>query len=141
MAGKRPCCVCRKWFGPQARSGKQQRCCARPECRRERHRRACASWRKRYPDYDRELRLRQRVVRGPPVGEALNRDPLAEVSWEAARDAVGLEVAVIMEETGKVLVSWARDAVHAQGIEITRKLAKVMASSARDAIAVGAGPP
>jgi hypothetical protein len=54
---------------------------------------------------------------------------------------VGLEAAVIVEETGKVLILWARDAVHAQTAEITRKLAKVLPRSARDEIAAGAGPP
>jgi hypothetical protein len=32
-------------------------------------------------------------------GDPLHRDPLAEVVWDAARDAVGMEVAVIVEET------------------------------------------
>jgi hypothetical protein len=54
---------------------------------------------------------------------------------------VGLEAAVIVEETGKVLALWTRDAVRAQASEITRKLAKVLPPPARDAIAAGAGPP
>jgi hypothetical protein len=54
---------------------------------------------------------------------------------------VGLEAAVIVEETGKVLALWARDAVHAQAAEITRRLAKVLPRPARDEIAAGAGPP
>jgi hypothetical protein len=75
------------------------------------------------------------------VGEPLERDPLAEVLWDAARDAVGVETAVIVEETGKVLVGWARDAVHAKASEIMRQIGKVLPDRARDAIAVGAGPP
>jgi hypothetical protein len=75
------------------------------------------------------------------VGAALERDPLAEVVWDAARDAVGVEVSVIVEETGKVLVCWARDAVHAQTAEIMKKLGKVLPVPARDAIAAGACPP
>jgi hypothetical protein len=54
---------------------------------------------------------------------------------------VGMETAVIVEETGKVLTLWARDAVRAQASEITRKLAKVLPRPARDEIAAGAGPP
>jgi hypothetical protein len=75
------------------------------------------------------------------VGAPLERDPMAELVWDAARDAVGMEVAVIVEETGKVLVDWARDAVHAQHAEMTRQLAKVLPRGPRDEIAVGAGPP
>jgi len=141
MARKRPCRECGKWFQPNARAGKRQRSCAREACQRARHRRACAAWHARHPDYDVERRLRDRVRGEAVVGEPLHRDPLAEVVWDAARDAVGVEVAVIVEETGKVLVGWARDAVHAQAAEIMRRLGKVPPLSARDDIAVGAGPP
>ena len=141
MSRKRPCRECGKWFQPNARAGKRQRSCDREECQRERHRRTCADWRGRHPDYDLERRLRERVRRDGVVGEPLQRDPLAEVVWDAARDAVGVEVAVIVEETGKVLASWARDAVHAQTREIMKRLVKVLPSGQRDAIAAGAGPP
>jgi len=140
MGRNRPCRVCRKWFAPHPRAGARQRTCGRDACQRERHRRACAQWHERHPDYDREGRLREgvRVEAGP--GEALARDPLAEVAWEAARDAVGMETAVIVEETGKVLALWTRDAVRAQAAEITRKLAKVLPREVRDAFEARAGP-
>jgi hypothetical protein len=141
MARKRPCRVCGKWFSPHARAGTRQRVCGASECQRERHRRACAEWRAEHVEYDRERRLRERVRVEAVAGEPLSRDPMAEIAWAAARDAVGLEAAVIVEETGKVLALWARDAVHAQAAEITRKLAKVLPLPARDAIAAGAGPP
>jgi hypothetical protein len=142
MAGKRPCRVCGKWFQPHPRAGKRQRTCGREECGRERHRRACAAWHEQHPDYDRERRLRERLrSEVGVVGEALSRDPLAEIAWDSARDAVGLEASVIVEEVGKVLVFWARDAVHQQGAVITRKLAQVLARPARDEIATGTGPP
>jgi hypothetical protein len=52
-----------------------------------------------------------------------------------------LEVAVIVEETAKVLAAWARDAVHAQSMEIMKRLAKVVPAPARDAMVAGTGPP
>lgn len=141
MARKRPCRQCGKWFQPNARVGKRQRSCGGEACQRARHRRACADWHARHPDYDVERRLRDRVRRDGVVGEPLNRDPLAEVVWDAARDAVGVEVSVIVEETGKVLVGWARDAVHAQTAEIMKRLGKVQAPALRDAIAASGVPP
>jgi hypothetical protein len=141
MGRKRPCRECGKWFEPSKRAGKRQRSCGREECQQARHRRACSQWHERHPGYDRERRLRERVRREAVVGAPLERDPLAEVVWDAARDAVGLEVAVIVEETGKVLAAWTRDAVHAQRVEINKHLAKVLPRVARDEIAVGAGPP
>jgi hypothetical protein len=111
MARKRPCRVCRRWFWPHPRAGDRQRTCSQSDCQRERHRRACAAWRRRHPDYDREDRLRRRLlVSARPAAP----DPMRRVDWLAARDAVGLEVAVVIEEAGQVLHRWARDAVGAQ---------------------------
>jgi hypothetical protein len=111
MVRKRPCRVCRRWFWPHPRAGDRQRTCSLPDCQRERHRRACASWRRRHPDYDREDRLRRRLQ---VPARAMAAAPLRGIDWSAARDAVGLQVAVVIEETGEVLQRWARDAVSAQ---------------------------
>ncbi len=115
MARKRPCRICRRWFQPHPRAGDRQRTCSSAECQRERHRQACARWRWRHPDYDREDRLRRRLQ----VPErATAGAPLRGIDWSAARDAVGLEVAVVIEEVGEVLQRGARDAVSAQVIEV-----------------------
>ena len=109
MARKRPCGVCRKWFVPNPRAGSRQRVCGEPSCQTERHRRACERWRGRNPDYDREDRLRRRLVREeePKAASALEADPLRRIDWGAARDAVGLQVAVTIEEAGRVIHGWA----------------------------------
>lgn len=111
MVGKRPCRFCRRWFQPHPRAGDRQHACSSPDCQRERHRRACATWRRHHPDYDREDRLRQRLQ---APDKATAGAPLRGIDWSAARDAVGLQVAVVIEETGEVLQRWARDAVSAQ---------------------------
>ena len=116
MARKRPCRICRKWFTPHPRAGKRQRVCSETRCQSERHRRACEGWRGRNPDYDREDRLRRRLIRTEELktSAGLSADPLRRIDWAAARDAVGLQVAVTIEETGRVLYGWARDAVSVQ---------------------------
>lgn len=103
MARKRPCRICGKWFAPHPRAGKGQRVCGQRECQHERHRRACCAWHRRHPDYDADRRLRERVRVEVSPGEPLSRDAPAEIAWEATRDAVGFEAAVITGETGKVL--------------------------------------
>lgn len=135
MVRSRPCRVCRKWFCPSPRAGDRQRVCSAAECQRERHRRACASWHGRQPHYDRERRLRERLRPAAAPNRSASRDPVAEVAWPVARDAVGLEVAVIVEETAKVLCLYARDAVAAQGMEITRQLRRHAPDGPRDAMA------
>ncbi len=111
MARKRPCRICRHWFDPHPRAGERQRTCSAPDCQRERHRRACATWRQQHPDYDREDRLRRRLQ---VPEKATPSAPLRGINWSAARDAVGLQVAVVIEETGQVLHNWARDTASAQ---------------------------
>jgi len=41
LRGKRPCCICRKWFQPDVRQIGRQKTCASPECMLELHRRLC----------------------------------------------------------------------------------------------------
>lgn len=113
MARKRPCRICRKWFMPHPRAGDRQRVCGADSCQSERHRKACKAWRRREPDYDREDRLRRKLVKEQEAicpGGVL-ADPLRRLDWSAARDAVGLEVAVTIEEAARVVQQWARDAV------------------------------
>ena len=116
MTRKRPCRICRKWFVPHPRVGDRQRVCGAGRCQSERHRRACEAWRRRQPEYDREDRLRRRLVKEPEASCAggLLADPLRGVDWTVARDAVGLQVAVTIEETARVVHQWARDAVRRQ---------------------------
>jgi hypothetical protein len=124
MPRRRPCRICRHWFTPDPRNAPRQKVCSGECCQRERHRLSCRLWRERHPDYDREERLRRRL-----------RPLEGEVRREVARDAVGLEVFVVLEETGKDLRNWARDAVIAQWIGRRGVGARVPPPTSRDAIA------
>src|SRR4051794_35091508 len=74
---KRPCCVCRRWFLPDARVGDRQRACGAAECQRARHREADRAWHARHRDYDRGLRWQVAVI-GRVVREAVSREgPIA----------------------------------------------------------------
>jgi hypothetical protein len=57
---------------------------------------------------------------------------MAQIDWVAARDAVGVEVSAIVEETGRVLWQWARDALGAQHSAIAGKSGVLLGGSARD---------
>ena len=65
----------------------------------------------------------------------------AGLRLEVVRDAVGPELAVIIEETGEVVGDWVRDAVIGQGLGITAEFVRHPGNPARDGIAVGRGPP
>jgi hypothetical protein len=120
VVSKRPCRICRRWFLPNPRAGPRQRTCGSPDCQRERHRRNCSSWHQRNPDYDRETRLRIRLAADRP------KSPDADLlSWPSARDVVGLEVLLVLEETRRLLVDPARDAVGRQVFAVKRKSGEV----------------
>jgi hypothetical protein len=141
MARRPKCVVCGEGFVANRRVRGRQRTCGGANCQRERHRRACSKWRKCNPDYDRERRARARVRRSVPSAPALQRDPLTEISWEAARDVMGVQAAVVTEETARILTTWARDAMFEQRAEITRKIATIAGAHARDAMGAATGPP
>jgi hypothetical protein len=111
MVGKRPCRICRKWFQPHPRAGDRQKVCSRPECQKERRRRAVASLRRREPDHERGDRLRRRLRT-----EEAQDEPgvLAGLDRVALRNAVGLEVAVAIEESAEVIAVNVRNAVPAK---------------------------
>ena len=48
--GKRPCCICRKWFLPDVRQKGRQKTCS-PGCQKELHRRQCKKWNKKNKAY------------------------------------------------------------------------------------------
>ncbi len=108
MARKRPCSVCRRWFEPNPRAVKHQKTCG-ADCSRELHRRRCAQWHRKNPNYDREERLRRKMVQQREA--ASETDPLRAMDWEAVQDAVGLETRIAIEEATRLSVAAARDAV------------------------------
>ena len=138
MVRKRPCRICHQWFRPHPRAGDRQRTCSAAPCQAERRRRAVAAWRRRHPDYDRDDRLRRRLQAVPRAVSA-DADPLAQLNWDAARNAVGLEVAVVIEETGRLLATFARNAVTRQVPATASESGLLLGPAARNAI-VSTGP-
>ena len=143
MVKKRPCRVCRRWFQPHPRAGSRQTVCSQPECQRERHRRASLAWWRRNPDYNSEGRLRERVNRGKSAEGIvdLGCNPMQRLDWDAVQDAVGLEVAVIIEESGKVVGEWVQDAVLPQSLAGRGFPRQLIDSGCQDEIAPRARPP
>jgi len=114
MTRRRPCRICRRWFTPHARSGDRQRVCGAAACQRERHRRSCAAWHRAHHDLTHEDRLKRRLRPRP-----------GPMSRAAARDAVGLEVLVVVEEASKDLRAEVRDAVRRHVFTVTPVTARV----------------
>jgi len=79
IRGKRPCCICRKWFQPIAQQRERQRTCG-PACRKELHRRQCEQWNRKNKAYFKNNYLADKIQTidqekqkekstGPPAGQ------------------------------------------------------------------------
>lgn len=123
MTRKRPCSVCRKWFQPHPRLGARQRTCGSEDCQRERHRRSCKALRDRDREAVREERVRDRLDDGE-----------GGVDRAAMRDTIGPQVAVVLEETLRVLIPGTRDAFRSQLLDITKESVRLLPRPARDTI-------
>ena len=139
MSRKRPCRICRRWFVPHPRTGDRQHVCSRADCQRERHRRACQRWRQREGPAERAHRLRQRLHEAADGQPAAGPGP--GLPWDVVRDAVGLEVAVILEEITRLLEDVVRDAVHRQVGVPARESRQVLPTGRRDDMVSAAHAP
>src|SRR5512144_2787804 len=120
---KRPCCICRRWFLPDARVGARQRACGAEECQRARHRDADRAWHARHPDYDRGRRWQKAVEAakaGAPPRTPERPAPLAGVPWDIAQDAMTPEALVIIAGVARVLAVHAQDERRRQAMDSSR---------------------
>lgn len=127
---RKPCRICGHWFRPHPRAGDRQRVCGAAACQRERHRRACAAWRERESEAIGAHRLRQQI-RVQPL-DAPPGLPSQQLHWDAVRDAVSLQVGVVLEEIVRLLETQLRDAVHRQGYGIQGQSSRHGAGERRD---------
>jgi len=136
---KRPCGFCRKWFRPDGRVGDRQYACSDPGCQRERHRCNCRDHRRRNLEWDREERLRERLL--IVDREAAQEDPTGHLDREVARDEIGWQATVIIEEYAKTVYRAMRDERLSQLLGSKGKKGQHPPSGSRDEIASGGRPP
>lgn len=125
---KRPCRVCRSWFLPDRRAGDRQKVCSRGDCQRERHRRNCRDYHAHQSQEMKEGRVLARVRKDGSTEKngVATGGSQGGIDWGGVRDLVGLQYAIILEETEKVLRSEMRDLVRLEVAVIKRELGKVL---------------
>jgi hypothetical protein len=136
---KRPCRICGHWFTPNRRVKGRQMTCGNPQCKREWHRRKCAEWNKKNPEYFRANYLHRKLEAitqsdqdsssiqsgsgsipppssiPPPRGRLSTGLPLQQV-----QEAIGIKQLVILEYFAQCLVRRFQEALlRAQGIANT----------------------
>jgi len=63
---KRPCRICRRWFTPNPRLKDRQKTCGNTKCKREWHKKKCAEWNKKNPDYFKTNYLQDKLNAASP---------------------------------------------------------------------------
>ncbi len=95
---KRKCKVCGQYYRPDLRTVKLQTVCSKQECKKERHRRSCKKWRRKNPFYDREEKIRTKLIKDAVDQKNDKLSALFRINWDAVRAELGLGTAVILEE-------------------------------------------
>lgn len=117
---KRPCRVCKRWYRPDPRVGDRQKTCGDQACQREWNRRLSQWRREREPDREREDRLRDRLQRGACCEAGCL--PERALVLDVARQVIGLEPLVVIDEYSRVLREWVR---HEMPVQVTERKGKV----------------
>jgi len=110
-ARKKPCRICRRWFQPDARVGKRQRACGKPECQTVRRQKTQADWRKRNPDYPIAWRLDQRAAQTPRPEPLRFPAPLNQLPWEFAKDQFGAQGADFIGVMSRLILRSTKDQI------------------------------
>jgi len=117
FAGKRPCCICRRWFRPDNRVGSRQRACSSPECQCLRRRKDQAAWRSRNPDYFSGRRIETRMIVEPPPAPLRLPSPLDQLPWDIAQSQFGVQGADFIGVMGALLQRTAQSKFALYGID------------------------
>src|SRR6266571_1765335 len=88
-ARKKPCCICRRWFRPDPRTGSRQRACRNADCQSARRKKKQKQWRERYPDYFTARRILDRGKEGRMPEPLRLPPPLSRLPWDIAQSQFG----------------------------------------------------
>jgi hypothetical protein len=133
-APKRPCCVCRRWFRPDARVGLRQRACRQPDCQAARRVQTQKAWRDRNADYFIARRIQERSNQDQPPEPLRLPPPLSRLPWDIAQDEFGVKGADFIGIFGALLLRVAQDQFKAYPIESTGSADPLHSNPAQDQI-------
>jgi hypothetical protein len=136
---KRPCRVCGCWFEPNPRAGDRQHTCPKPDCQRERNRKACRRWRARCDTKEQRLRKKIRAAKAESPEDSVS--PVTPQQWDTVRHAVPAEVVVVLQEVVRLLEIWTRHAVTAKSEFRAQQVARLLPDTQRRSTAPARGPP
>jgi hypothetical protein len=119
-ARKKPCCICRCWFGPDPRIGSRQRACRKRDCQTARRRKKQKRWRERHPDYFIAGRILDRGKEERPPEPLRLSPPLNRLPWDIAQDDFGVKATDFIGVLSTLLVRDAQSQFEAYPTDLSR---------------------
>ena len=132
---KRPCRICRRWFMPNPRLKDRQMTCGDSGCKREWHRRKCAEWNKRNPDYFKANYLQKKIENetSKPPSTATSRFN-SGLPLEYVQEVIGIEHLVIIEYFGQLIYRRFQEVIRRQLIVKTGKITGLIGEGVQELI-------
>ena len=101
---KRPCRICRRWFLPNPRLKSRQMTCGDSRCKTEWHRKKCAEWNRRNPDYFRANYLQKKLEAAEiPKAPSVKSRMKTSLPLEYVQEVIGIQQLIIIEYLAQLL--------------------------------------
>ena len=116
---KRPCRICRCWFMPNPKVKDDQKTCGDPSCKREWHRKKCAEWNRKNPDYFKANYLQKKLdavilPEGTYKSFQLKNRLKLGLPFLSFQEVISIQQAVIIEYFGQLLFRRFQEALRGQ---------------------------
>jgi len=127
---KRPCRICRRWFMPNPRLKDRQKTCGDPDCQRRWHKKKCAEWNRRNPDYYKSNYLQKKIIAATETQRQspslkLNHRLKSGLPLSYVQEVISIQHLIIIEYFGQLLVRRFQEVLRSQPTVMTRETGRL----------------
>ena len=127
---KRPCRICRRWFIPNPRLKDRQKTCGDADCQRRWHKKKCAEWNRRNPDYFKTNYLQKKIIAAtenstPSPSLKLNNRLKSGLPLSYVQEVISIQHIIIIEYFAQLLSRRFQEVLRAQPTVMTRKTGRL----------------
>ena len=127
---KRPCRICRRWFMPNPRLKDRQKTCGDPDCQRRWHKKKCAEWNRRNPDYYKSNYLQKKIIAATETQRQspslkLNHRLKSGLPLSYVQEVISIQHIIIIEYFGQLLVRRFKEVLRSQPTVMTRETGRL----------------
>ena len=139
---RKRCACCSEPFWPDARVGRRQLVCGKPECLWWRRKQALRRWRQRHPEDAVARRLRAALAQAKQPEEKLElpRPPPTGIPWEELRNEISPQQLVMVAFFVRLAFRSGRNAISSEVAKIAQQFVNYAKPPAQDAIGPRAAP-